>query len=325
MRATPLLFVRLRRPLKRTTAPLTGFPALRTRNLSRTRRPARTRRGLTRRRSFGSAGRVARGSLHQQLDVAVLGLAGAAVLLPCGSLYASTRLIAASCVDVEVARRPGRGRADGRGAVDQRAEDRQRPVAVVHHLEQAALRRPVADRRALDLPPSAAALGLGRTRRCGSRACGRPRRRPRAGSASSAPVRSVAEVHRRRRARVEVAAGLRVVPGVVASVHGAPPRRRPRVQARIGVVAEQHHQLVARGRLVELASATDTAGRRCCPSAENGDHAALGDRVERDEAEAAARAPRVVARRRRSRPCPRPGRRSEAVGVGLLAVRRVAP
>ena len=71
------------------------------------------------------------------------------------------------------------------GRVDQRAEDRERAVAVVHQLDQAALLRPVgATADGVDLPPVAArraAARRSRTRAPCSRACGRPRRRSRSG------------------------------------------------------------------------------------------------------------------------------------------------
>ena len=76
--------------------------------------------------------------------------------------------------------RARRRRGDRRGVVEHRREQRQRAVAVVHHLDQPALLRPVDVRGGVDLPE--ARCGPCGTGRRGSRACGRRRRRSRSGT-----------------------------------------------------------------------------------------------------------------------------------------------
>ena len=138
---------------------------------------------------------------------------------------------------------------------------------VVHHLEQAALHRPVGDRRGLDLPPGAAA---------GARENGVDAVLVRVAGDVGDHVRvAVEQLDERlrgvaRRTRLgsprwigcesrgsRSQPGLRVVLGrvavaVVAPVQGGGLVGHLRVEAADRVVAEQHDQLVARGRSVEL-------------------------------------------------------------------------
>ena len=119
----------------------------------------------------------------QQLDVAVGHRAALAVLgrlsrgSRCQSLMPSSRDSAASSSGV--ARRwPDHVRR--RGVVDDRAEDRQRPVAVVDELDDPGLLRPVDVRGGVDLPEPAAHRRAGRARVRGDRCCGACARSPRA-------------------------------------------------------------------------------------------------------------------------------------------------
>ena len=107
----------------------------------------------------------------------------------CGSFQASTRpMLVSSSWRNPPAFVPGGGRRDRGGVVEDRREQRQRAVAVVHHLDQPALLGPVDVRRGVDLPE--ARSGPCGTGRRGWRACGRRRRRSRSGTSGTGRARS---------------------------------------------------------------------------------------------------------------------------------------
>ena len=96
--------------------------------------------------------------------------------------------------------------------------------------------------------------------------------------------------------RVHVAAGV----DVVAVTVGGRARARQLVgdiggEARDRVVAEQHDELIGRGRRIELALKPLELRVVDVPVGGGADHAGLGDAVERDEPEPGLGAPRVVA------------------------------
>ena len=178
---------------------------------------------------------------------------------------------------------PDGGVAIGAEVVDQRAEERERAVAVVHDLEQARLDRPVALGRGLD-PPEASAAG---TPERGDlvlvRVAGDVRDDVRMGEQERLQVG--ADVDRARAARVAIAAG--VDPVAVRVVQQARQcelvgQREPQGPDR--VVAEQDDQLVARLGSSDLA--LDPAELRVVdvPLGRRAGDSGLLHRVDRDEA-----------------------------------------
>ena len=223
-----------------------------------------------------------------------------------------------------------------RGVVEHRAEERERPVAVVEHLDQAVLLRPVGGRGGVDLPEAAAVAPRERQHLVLVRVPGdvgdHVRELPGAARPARSPMWTGADT---RGSRSQP--GLASWPCCVAlgrrsrarrrsgRCTATPARRRCSSRAAAdGVVAEDDDQLVGvRGRLRARAQplplrVVDVAVRRA------GDRRrarrvlavtpAVGDGVDRDEAHAGPRVPRVVAwppgRRRR----PPRGRRTRSRG-----------
>jgi subtilisin family serine protease len=203
----------------------------------------------------------------------------------------------------------GRHRQRGR-LVGQRAEQRQRPVRVVHDLDQPALLGPVRRaRRRVDLPP-VPARGAAGVASAGQhlvlvRVTGHVGDHVRVRAQQRAQV--LAAVHGLRRARVEVAARVLVVAVLVGRavaavrVVAASARlrrlvRHGRDQAADRVVPEDDDQLARRAGPLELAQ--QPAPLRVVDVALRGllHHAAVGDGVDRDEADAGLQVTRPVGR-----------------------------
>ena len=193
---------------------------------------------------------------------------------------------------------PPAARRRRRGVIEDRPEDRERSVLVVEDLEQAALLRPVGLGGDADRPEAAGAGRVGKASTVFW--CEWPATQAITfGWSWRSALQVVAEVDRRRVARVEVAARVGVVAVRVGRAVQAGASSSGTSAVRLGIAwwEKRTTSSLAASAAVELCPqplelrVVDVAvGRRA-------DHAGLGDGVDRDEPDAGLGAPRVVAGR----------------------------